>query len=62
MIFKPLNVQANLKVTKCKSSPGGGGWEGKDWVGRVETPYLLCGYFTVKLSGIAGITPFLDTL
>ena len=24
MIFKPLNVQANLKVTKCKSSRGGG--------------------------------------
>ena len=28
MIFKPLNVQANLKVTKCKSGGGGGGGGG----------------------------------
>ena len=38
MIFKPLNVQANLKVTKCKSSRGGGGVGGEGLSGAGGDP------------------------
>ena len=45
MIFKPLNVQANLKVTKCKSSPGGGGGGGEGLSGAGGDPVSVVWVF-----------------